>query len=159
MTIIWEFSNIFTLATGTGFGDDSSVTFLGSPGVETTADSDRSRSPLPSCNRQEQPGQRQALPCFPRWCGPMGSAVRSLSMPRPQNVIELDYASTVSTNSTVHAFTTHVPCFSNLTVSSDATLLTFSARSHFSISIQINRHHSSLSFQLWHNRSSQSLWV
>ena len=50
------------------------------------ADSDRSRSPLPSRNRQEQPGQRPALPCFPRWCGPMGSAVRSLStMPRPQN--------------------------------------------------------------------------
>ena len=51
------------------------------------ADSDRSRSPLPPRDRQEQPGQRQAFSCFPRWYGPMGFAVRSLStMPRPQNV-------------------------------------------------------------------------
>jgi len=57
------------------------------PSVDTMADSDCSRSPSPPCNRQEQPGQRQAIPCFPRWCGPMGSAVRSLStMPRLQNV-------------------------------------------------------------------------
>ena len=56
-------------------------------GVETMADSERSRSPLPPRDRQEQPGQRQAFSCFPRWYGPMGSAVRSLStMPRPQNV-------------------------------------------------------------------------
>ena len=50
------------------------------------ADSDRSRSPVPARNRLEPPGQRQALPCFPRWCGPMASAVRALhNMPRPQN--------------------------------------------------------------------------
>ena len=50
------------------------------------ADSDRSRSPVPARNRLESPGQRQALSCFPRWCGPMGSAVRTLhNMPRPQN--------------------------------------------------------------------------
>ena len=34
---------------------------------------------------------------------------------------ELDYASTVSTNSTVHASTTHGTCFSNLNVSSNTT--------------------------------------
>ena len=50
------------------------------------ADSDRSRSPVPARNRLEPPGRRQPLPCFPRWCGPMGSAVRTLhNMPRPQH--------------------------------------------------------------------------
>ena len=159
MTIIWEFSNIFTLATGIGFGDDSSVTFLGSPGVETTADSDRSRSPLPSRNRQEQPGQRQALPCFPRWCGPMGSAVRSLSMPRPQNVIELDYASTfpptppsmppppmfpASQTSLCPPTQACSPSQPGPISASQSKSTGTTRRSHF---------------QLWHNRSSQSLWV
>ena len=53
------------------------------------ADSDRSRSPVPGCNRSEPPGpaqpMRQDLPFFPRWCGPMQAAVwHSQQMSRPQ---------------------------------------------------------------------------
>jgi hypothetical protein len=70
--------------------------------------------------------------------------------------LDYDYASTVSTYSSAHASTIHVHYLSNLHVSSNITLLTFSARSHVTTSIQINRHHtSSLSFQLLHNRSFQ----
>ena len=47
--------------------------------------SGRSRLHMPSRNRRDHQGQRPTLPCFPRWCGPMGSAVRGLSiMSRPQ---------------------------------------------------------------------------
>ena len=50
------------------------------------AESDRSRSPVPARNRSDPRGQPQPLPLFPRWCGPMSSAVRHLqNMPRPQN--------------------------------------------------------------------------
>ena len=63
---------------------------------------------------------------------------------------ELDRASAVSTNSTDHASTTYTPCLSSFRVSSDTTLLTFSTYSHFTVSTQINWHHSpSLSVQLW----------
>ena len=49
--------------------------------------SDRSCSPLPARNRQDHQGQRRSLPCFPRWCGPMGSAVQNLpNMSRPQMI-------------------------------------------------------------------------
>ena len=45
----------------------------------------RSRLPMPSRNRRDHQGQRPTLPCFPRWCGPMVSAVRGLSIiSRPQ---------------------------------------------------------------------------
>ena len=53
------------------------------------AESDRSRSPVPGRNRAD-PGAaaqqvRQELPFFPRWCGPMQSAIwQSQRMPRPQ---------------------------------------------------------------------------
>ena len=53
------------------------------------AESDRSRSPVPERNRAD-PGAaaqqvRQELPFFPRWCGPMQSAIwQSQRMPRPQ---------------------------------------------------------------------------
>ena len=40
---------------------------------------------MPSRNRRDHQEQRPTLACFPRWCGPMGSAVRGLStMSRPQ---------------------------------------------------------------------------
>ena len=51
------------------------------------ADSDRPRSPVPARNRLEPPGQRQPLPCFPRWCGLMGSAVRTVHN-MPSNSVE-----------------------------------------------------------------------
>ena len=50
-------------------------------------DSDRSRSPAPlrhhpDVRNRDPPRQ---LPGFPRWCGPMGAAVRHFqNMPRPQ---------------------------------------------------------------------------
>ena len=53
------------------------------------AESDRSRSPVPGRSRAD-PGAaaqqvRQELPFFPRWCGPMQSAIwQSQRMPRPQ---------------------------------------------------------------------------
>ena len=53
------------------------------------AESDRSRSPVPGRNRAD-PGAaaqqvRQELPFFPRWCGPMQSAIwQSQRMSRPQ---------------------------------------------------------------------------
>ena len=54
------------------------------------AESDRSRSPLPSRNRLEPRGQAPPLPSelpfFPRWCGPMNASVRHFqNMSRPQN--------------------------------------------------------------------------
>ena len=54
------------------------------------AESDRSRSPLPSRNRLEPRGQAPPLPpelpFFPRWCGPMNASVRHFqNMSRPQN--------------------------------------------------------------------------
>ena len=53
---------------------------------ETMAESDRSRSPVPGRNRAEpvppRPPVRQDLPFFPRWCGPMQSAIWQL----PTNV-------------------------------------------------------------------------
>ena len=52
------------------------------------AESDRSRSPLPSRNRLEPRGQAlpPELPFFPRWCGPMNASVRHFqNMSRPQN--------------------------------------------------------------------------
>ena len=54
------------------------------------ADSDRSRSPVPGRNRAEPrvpvPPVRQELPFFPRWCGPMQTAVwHSQQMSRPQS--------------------------------------------------------------------------
>ena len=54
------------------------------------AESDRSRSPAPGRNRAEpepsRPPVRQALPFFPRWCGPMQSAIwHSQQMLRPQS--------------------------------------------------------------------------
>lgn len=52
------------------------------------ASSDRSRSPTTTSarNRPAFPAPRQDLPGFPKRCGPMGSAVRTLHnmMPRPQ---------------------------------------------------------------------------
>ena len=54
------------------------------------AESDRSRSPVPGRNRAE-PGAhaqpvRQELPFFPRWCGPMQTAIwQSQLMSRPQS--------------------------------------------------------------------------
>ena len=53
------------------------------------ADSDRLRSPIPGRNRAEprapDPPARPELPFFPRWCGPMQSAVwHSNHMSRPQ---------------------------------------------------------------------------
>jgi hypothetical protein len=54
------------------------------------AESDRSRSPVPGRNRAEPrapvPPVRQELPFFPRWCGPMQTAVwHSQQMSRPQH--------------------------------------------------------------------------
>ena len=54
------------------------------------AESDRSRSPVPGRNRAEpgapRPPVRQELPFFPRWCGPMQSAIwHSQQMLRPQS--------------------------------------------------------------------------
>ena len=54
------------------------------------AESDRSRSPAPGRNRAEpepsRPPVRQDLPFFPRWCGPMQSAIwHSQQMLRPQS--------------------------------------------------------------------------
>ena len=54
------------------------------------ADSDRSRSPVPGRNRADPdaPAQpvRQELPFFPRWCGPMQTAIwQSQRMSRPQS--------------------------------------------------------------------------
>ena len=54
------------------------------------AESDRSRSPALGRNRAEpeppRPPVRQALPFFPRWCGPMQSAIwHSQQMLRPQS--------------------------------------------------------------------------
>ena len=54
------------------------------------AESDRSRSPVPGRNRAEPrapvPPVRQELPFFPRWCGPMQTAVwHSQQMSRPQS--------------------------------------------------------------------------
>ena len=54
------------------------------------AESDRSRSPAPGRNRAEpeppRPPVRQALPFFPRWCGPMQSAIwHSQQMLRAQS--------------------------------------------------------------------------
>ena len=54
------------------------------------AESDRSRSPVPGRNRAEpgnpRPPVRQELPFFPRWCGPMQSAIwHSQQMSRPQS--------------------------------------------------------------------------
>ena len=47
------------------------------------SNSDRSRSP--SSHRSGAASSCQELPGFPRWCGPLGSAVRTLShMPHPQ---------------------------------------------------------------------------
>ena len=51
------------------------------------AESDRSRSPPSQRNRSDARGplHNGPLPGFPRWCGPMGAAVRHLNnMPRPQ---------------------------------------------------------------------------
>ena len=51
------------------------------------AESDRSRSPPSQRNRSDARGPlpNGPLPGFPRWCGPMGAAVRHLNnMPRPQ---------------------------------------------------------------------------
>ena len=57
--------------------------------LDSMADSDRSRSPVPGRNRSEPRGPvqpvRQELPFFPRWCGPMQAAVwHSQQMSRPQ---------------------------------------------------------------------------
>ena len=54
------------------------------------AESDRSRSPVPGRNRADPgaPAQpvRQELPFFPRWCGPMQTAIwQSQRMSRPQS--------------------------------------------------------------------------
>ena len=54
------------------------------------AESDRSRSPVPGRNRAEPrapvPPVRHELPFFPRWCGPMQTAVwHSQQMSRPQS--------------------------------------------------------------------------
>ena len=54
------------------------------------AESDRSRSPVPGRNRAEPGPQssqvRQELPFFPRWCGPMQSAIwHSQQMSGPQS--------------------------------------------------------------------------
>ena len=54
------------------------------------AESDRSRSPVPSRNRLEPrvqvPPLPPELPFFPRWCGPMNASVRHFqNMSRPQN--------------------------------------------------------------------------
>ena len=54
------------------------------------AESDRSRSPVPGRNRAEPgapaPPVRQELPFFPRWCGPMQTAIwQSQQMSRPQS--------------------------------------------------------------------------
>ena len=54
------------------------------------AESDRSRSPVPGRNRAEpgtqSPPARQELPFFPRWCGPMQSAIwHSQQMSGPQS--------------------------------------------------------------------------
>ena len=54
------------------------------------AESDRSRSPVPGRNRAEPgapaPPVRQELPFFPRWCGPMQTAIwHSQQVSRPQS--------------------------------------------------------------------------
>ena len=137
-------------------------------GKIAVADFDRSRSPLPPRNRQEQPGQQQAFPCFPRWCGPMGSTVRSLStMPQPQKAPKWLWCQAgpygmgrlmTPTTPPFHQVgpcrpnhfhqlhricINHNPCLSSFRVSSDTTLLTFSTDSHFTVPTQINWHHSS----------------
>ena len=59
------------------------------PACALMAESDRSRSPVPGRNRADlgaaaQP-VRQELPFFPRWCGPMQTAIwQSQRMSRPQ---------------------------------------------------------------------------
>ena len=59
------------------------------PACALMAESDRSRSPVPGRNRAD-PGAaaqpvRQELPFFPRWCGPMQTAIwQSQRMSRPQ---------------------------------------------------------------------------
>ena len=60
------------------------------PFCATMAESDRSRSPVPGRNRADPgaPAQpvRQELPFFPRWCGPMQTAIwQSQRMSRPQS--------------------------------------------------------------------------
>ena len=60
------------------------------PSCAPMAESDRSRSPVPGRNRAEPrapvPPVRQELPFFPRWCGPMQTAIwHSKQMSRPQS--------------------------------------------------------------------------
>ena len=128
--------------------------------LASMAESDRSRSPVPARNRLDPRGQHQPLPFFPRWCGPMSSAVRHLNnMPRPQTrpswqsgpymmgriAHQLGTITTVSVYSTKHSSTTYLAISTtssmstNTTVSTDTTLLTHGTVD-FSISATPDQH-------------------
>ena len=136
--------------------------------IPTMASSDRSRSPAPERTRPLPQGQVPTMPFFPRWCGPMGTAVRTLhSMPRPQdsalpqdggqrvgtlrNGLYLDHVTTgssteleclpsFSTNSTKCASTTYSSLSRVIALSSNSALLTHSTNFSVTISATFNWH-------------------
>ena len=90
--------NLPLVATTAAFFDSPVILGLD---YETMAESDRSRSPVPGRNRAEpvppRPPVRQDLPFFPRWCGPMQSAIwHSQQMLRPQSRPQFQPQFTVS---------------------------------------------------------------
>ena len=119
------------------------------------SNSDRSRSP--ASHRLGATSARAELPGFPRWCGPMSSAVRNLnSMPRAHIIsgtlwvvwvvstsdgfsthgsLQLDQCSSFSTISS--AFSTEHSCHTILHLPSDTTLPIHTQRAHQSIPIQL----------------------